>query len=82
MLAPHIERADFSSTQDNDCCHGCDVKRAELEARLKALGWAPTGQASGRNHTVWTRKGRKLVVPAYDLIFDSNANAILADAEG
>ena len=57
------------------------MKRVELEARLKALGWTTTGQASGRNHTVWTRKGRKLFVPTYDLVFDSNANAILADAE-
>lgn len=57
------------------------MRRPELEARLEALGWVRTSQTSGRHHTVWKRKGRKLVVPAYDLIFDSNANAILADAE-
>jgi len=32
---------------------------------------------------VWThpRKNRKLVVPVYDLIYDSNAEGILTDAE-
>jgi len=58
------------------------VKRSELEKRLKALGWGPTG-VSGKNHTVWThpRKIHKLVVPVYDLIYDSNAEGILTDAE-
>lgn len=59
------------------------VKRAELERRLATLGWTPTGAASGKNHTVWihARKPGKLIVPVYDLIYDSNAERILADAE-
>jgi predicted RNA binding protein YcfA (HicA-like mRNA interferase family) len=58
------------------------LKRSELEEKLKALGWSPTG-VSGKNHTVWThpRKSHKLVVPIYDLIYDSNAEGILTDAE-
>ena len=58
------------------------MKRSELEEKLKALGWSATG-GSGKNHTVWTHpsKRHRLVVPIYDLIYDSNAEGILTDAE-
>jgi hypothetical protein len=58
------------------------VKRSALEEKLRALGWSPTG-LSGKNHTVWAHlnKRHKLVVPVYDLIYDSNAEGILTDAE-
>jgi hypothetical protein len=60
------------------------VRRTELEAKLKALGWAPTGERSGQNHTVWVhpRKPFKLYVPRYDLIVDAVAQRILEDAGG
>lgn len=57
------------------------MRRAELEARLRALGYAPLGQSSGKNHEVWLGRGRKLYVPVYDLVLDSTAARILEDAE-
>lgn len=58
------------------------MKRAELETKLKALGWVSSGK-SGSNHAAWThpKKNRTLFVPVYDLIYDSNAAGILEDAE-
>jgi hypothetical protein len=60
------------------------VRRIELEKRLRALDWAPTGQASGKHHRVWAHPDRelKLYVPAYDLIPDAVGQRILEDAEG
>jgi len=67
-----------------------------LRQRPRAAPAAATGRAwrrstaapkpridRGKNHTVWThpRKSHKLVVPIYDLIYDSNAAGILTDAE-
>lgn len=61
-----------------------DVRRVELERRLRAVGWAPTGQTSGKHHRVWTHPDRelKLYVPDYDLIPDAVGQRILEDAEG
>ena len=58
------------------------MRRTALEAKLRALGWFQIAR-SGKNHTVCVhaKKYRKLVVPDYELIFDSNAEGILADAE-
>ncbi len=60
------------------------MRRTELEEKLKALGWATTGQASGQNHTLWAHpaKRAKIAVPNYDLLIDSTAERILSDAEG
>ena len=59
------------------------MRRLELERRLKELGWVPTGEASGVNHTKWAHPNRrgKLAVPIYDLVFDSRAEALLSEAE-
>jgi len=59
------------------------MKRAILEAKLRALGWTPS-RASGTRHTVWIHPVHpaELFVPNYDLIWDSNAAAILAEADG
>jgi hypothetical protein len=42
-----------------------------------------TNRCQRQNHTVWTHPGKshRLVVPVYDLIYDSNAEGILTDAE-
>jgi hypothetical protein len=61
------------------------VRRVDLENRLKALGWAPTSKASGRNHRVWVHSLREfeLYIPQYDLIPDAPdavAQRILDDA--
>jgi hypothetical protein len=68
----------------NKRCTVTDVRRSELEEKLRALGWAPTGLGSGKRHDVWAHQARgiKLYVPLYDLILDSTAERILADAEG
>jgi len=59
------------------------VRRSELEKKLKALGWSPTGQASGSNHTLWVHPTKgKLAVPRYDLIIDATAERLLDEAEG
>lgn len=60
------------------------MRRSELERRLRALGWVPTGETSGVNHTKWAHLQRpdKLAVPIYDLVFDSRAQSLLSDAEG
>jgi hypothetical protein len=55
--------------------------RKELERKLRALGYAPTGKMSGNNHVVWFGRGRKVIVPVYEIIFDSTAARILEDAE-
>ena len=64
--------------------YNTDVRRAELEKRLRAFGWAPTGQASGKHHSVWAHRDRelKIYVPDYDLIPDAVGQRILEDAEG
>ncbi|HEX8108453.1 MAG TPA: hypothetical protein VF516_12055 [Kofleriaceae bacterium] len=51
---------------------------------MRAVGWAPTGQASGKHHRVWVHPDRelKLYVPDYDLIPDAVGQRILEDAEG
>jgi hypothetical protein len=56
----------------------------ELERRLRALGWLPKGEGSGRNHDVWVHPSVevKIYVPRYDLIIDAVAWRILQDAEG
>lgn len=58
------------------------MRRKELEARLRALGWYPAG-LSGARHVRWkhARKTYVVVVPIYDLLNDSNAAGILARAE-
>jgi hypothetical protein len=60
------------------------MRRTELEAALKERGWAPTGQASGTRHTLWrhARRRRPLAVPNQELILDSVAEALIAEAEG
>lgn len=60
------------------------VRRIELEKRLRGLGWAPTGQASGKHHRAWFHPDRefKLYVPNYDLIPDAVGERIIEDAEG
>jgi hypothetical protein len=59
------------------------MRRSELEARLRALGWLPTDQASGVNHRLWAHptKPHKIAVPNYELIWNSTAERILDDAE-
>ena len=59
------------------------MKRSELEKKLKALGWVPTGEFSGINHTQWAHPNRpgKLAVPIYDLVLDSSAESLLIQAE-
>ena len=59
------------------------MKRSNLEAKLRALGWMPS-RPSGTRHTVWIHSVHpaELFVPNHDLIWDSNAAAILAKAEG
>jgi hypothetical protein len=54
----------------------------ELERRLRALGWSPTGEMSGRNHNVWAHPDvpRRLYVPVYDLINDASALRMLGEA--
>ena len=58
------------------------VRRTDLEKRLKALGWAPTSKASGKNHRVWAHPKREfeLYIPQYDLIPDAVGQRILEDA--
>ena len=58
------------------------VRRTDLKKRLKALGWAPTSKASGRNHRVWVHSQREfeLFIPQYDLIPDAVGQRILDDA--
>lgn len=58
------------------------MKRSELEAKLKALGWAPTGP-SGANHVAWKHPRRTITiyVRQADLIDLAIAEAILAQAE-
>lgn len=60
------------------------MRRSELERKLTALGWAPTGETSGVNHTKWVhpKSPEKLAVPIYDLVFDSRAESLLGEAEG
>lgn len=61
---------------------GLAVRRTDLEKRLKALGWAPTSKASGKNHRVWAhpRREHELYIPQYDLIPDAVGQRILEDA--
>ena len=68
----------------NKRCTQVCVRRAELEKRLRAIGWAPTGQASGKRHRVWAHPERDIVlyIPEYDLIPDAVGQRILEDAEG
>jgi len=60
------------------------MKRVDLEDKLRALGWSPTGAPSGAHHLVWShpRRSYKLYVPSYDLIFDATAERLLAQAGG
>jgi hypothetical protein len=64
------------------CTVALVVRRTDLEKGLKALGWAPTSKASGRNHRVWTHPQREfeLYIPQYDLIPDAVGQRILDDA--
>lgn len=64
------------------CTVALVVRRTDLEKRLKALGWAPTSKASGRNHRVWDHPQREfeLYIPQYDLIPDAVGQRILSDA--
>jgi hypothetical protein len=64
------------------CTVALAVRRTDLEKRLKALGWAPTSKASGRNHRVWAHPQREfeLYIPQYDLIPDAVGQRILDDA--
>ena len=59
------------------------MKRTELEARLRALGWRPTGDTSGANHDVWThaKRSRRLYIRRVDVINIHTANRILEEAE-
>jgi len=58
------------------------LRRTDLEQRLRKLGWAPSGKASGKNHRVWAHSNREfeLYVPQYDLIPDAVVQRILEDA--
>lgn len=56
------------------------MRRSDLEQELIKLGWTATTQVSGRNHLIWTRKGRQVVVPQYDLVYDSTAERLLEQA--
>jgi hypothetical protein len=60
------------------------MKRSELERKLKALGWAPTGKTSGANHDVWAhpKRTRRLYIRRVDVINVHTANRILEEAEG
>jgi len=60
------------------------MKRSDLEQRLRALGWSPTGARSGANHAEWShpRRRHKLYLPTYDLIFDATAERLLEQAGG
>ena len=64
------------------CTIALAVRRSDLEKRLKALGWARTSKASGRNHRVWAHPQREfeLYIPQYDLIPDAVGQRILDDA--
>ena len=70
------------SLYNDRCTIAITVRRAELEKRLKALGWAPTSKGSGRNHRVWAHSQREfeLYIPQYDLIPDAVGQRILDDA--
>jgi len=57
------------------------VKRTELEARLKALGWFPAGP-SGGNHVKWAhaKKAYKLYMRQTAIIPAATAERILEEA--
>ena len=59
------------------------MRREELERKLRALGWFPTGDASGRNHRVWRHatKHGVLAVPISEIVFDVTAEALIERAE-
>ena len=57
------------------------MRRSELARKLRELGRVEAGEASGANHTVWVRQGRRLAVPVYELICDSTAERLLEQAE-
>ena len=60
------------------------MKRTTLEARLRELGWVPTGESSGVNHDVWAhpRHIKRLYIRRVDVINAHTANRILEEAEG
>ncbi len=59
------------------------MRRADLEQRLRDLGWQPTGQASGVRHVRWAHPKRRstIAVPTEDLIINAVAEALIAEAE-
>jgi mRNA interferase HicA len=56
------------------------MKRRELEARLRALGWAL--RRHGGRHDVWGRGDLELAVPRHTEINEQLARALLRRAEG
>ncbi len=57
------------------------MRRSDLVEKLRNLGWIETTEASGVNHTIWTRRGRRLAVPTYELIYDATAERLVEQAE-
>lgn len=62
------------------------MRRTDLEKQLKALGYYPAGQRSGKGHMMWFGPGGKVAVPMTtdndELILDSVAASILELAKG
>ncbi|HEY1555273.1 MAG TPA: type II toxin-antitoxin system HicA family toxin [Kofleriaceae bacterium] len=58
------------------------MRRSELEAKLKELGWVPAG-TSGTKHEAWSHAGKshKVYVPRVDIINVATAERIIAEAE-
>jgi len=58
------------------------MRRAELEERLKRLGWRNTQVQSGRRHLIWAhpRGLFTIPIPQEDLILNAVADAILTQA--
>ena len=38
-------------------------------------------RGNGANHSIWTRAGRRLAVPNYDIIWESTAERLLEQAQ-
>jgi mRNA interferase HicA len=56
------------------------VKRRDLEARLRGLGWRFARH--GGRHDIWTKDERELAVPRHREINEHTARALLREASG
>jgi mRNA interferase HicA len=54
------------------------VKRRDLEARLRTLGWSFLRR--GGSHDIWGRGTRTLAIPRHNEINENTARAILREA--